>query len=118
MSVAEALARPGADRYPLPRIALALAAVAIVVAALALLMWLLAPAAAPPRPPARTPFGMGVREAAPVASGFGAYILALQGSLFRSLQAAVAALKVGIRDNGLVGVHGDVLKSISRAGGA
>jgi nickel/cobalt exporter len=84
-----------AGRRPqaLMRLGLALAAVAIVAAALALLMWLLAPVAPPPRPPARNPFGMGVREAAPAASGLGAYILALQGSFFRSLQAGVAALK-------------------------
>jgi len=95
MSVgAEALAEPAAGRsWLLPRIGLAVAAVAIVAAGLALLTWLLAPAAPPPRPPGRNPFGMGVREAAPAASGLGAYILALQGSFFRSLQAAVAAIK-------------------------
>jgi nickel/cobalt transporter (NicO) family protein len=90
----EALAKPAVGRSRLlPRIGLALAAIAVVAAGLALLMWLLAPAAPPPRPPARNPFGMGAREAAPTASGLGAYILALQGSFFRSLQAAVAALK-------------------------
>lgn len=84
--------RPGRSRL-VPRLALAVAAVALVAAGVALLMWLLAPAAPPPRPPARNPFGMGVREAAPAASGLGAYILALQGSFFRSLQQGVAALK-------------------------
>ncbi len=57
----------------------------------ALLMWLLAPAAAPPPP--RNPFGVGVREAATSAGGLGGFILALQGQFYRSLQAAVAALK-------------------------
>jgi nickel/cobalt exporter len=56
-------------------------------------MWLVSPVAPPPRPPARNPFGMGMREAAPAATGVGAYILALQSSFFRGLQAAVAALK-------------------------
>lgn len=92
--IAEALSAPPTRRSRLvPRLALALAAVALVAAGVALLMWLLAPAAPPPRPPARNPFGMGVREAAPAASGLGAYILALQGSFFRSLQQGVAALK-------------------------
>jgi ABC-type nickel/cobalt efflux system permease component RcnA len=73
------------------RLALAVAAVAVVAGGIAFLMWLLAPAAAPP--PARNPFGVGVREAAPSAGGLGGFILALQGQFYRSLQAAVAALK-------------------------
>lgn len=90
----EALSQPEAARSrPLARLALALAAVGLVAGAVALLMWLLAPAAPPPPPPARNPFGMGVREAAPAASGLGAYILALQGSFFRSLQQGVVALR-------------------------
>jgi nickel/cobalt exporter len=92
---AGALAAPPGRPHALRRLALGLAAVALVAAALALLMWLLAPAGPPPRPPARNPFGMGVREAAPAASGLGAYVLALQASFFRSLQAGVAALKDG-----------------------
>jgi nickel/cobalt exporter len=78
--------------YMLIRIGIAVLAVAIVAAAAAAIMALLAPAAPPPSP-ARNPFGMGVREAAPAASGIGAYILALQGGFFRSLQGAVSALK-------------------------
>ena len=78
--------------HMLIRIAVAVLAVAAVTATVAALMAVLAPAAAPP-PPARNPFGMGVREAAPAASGVGAYILALQGGFFRSLQGAVLALK-------------------------
>ena len=75
----------------LARLALALGAVAAVAGGIALLVWLLAPAAPPP--PARTPFGIGVREAAPSAGGLGGYILAVQAQFYRSLQAAVAALK-------------------------
>jgi nickel/cobalt transporter (NicO) family protein len=94
IGAAAGAAAPAGGRSQLPaRIALALAAVAIVAAGLSLLIWLLAPAAPPPRLPARAPFGMGMREAAPAASGLGAYILALQSSFFRSLQGAVAALK-------------------------
>ncbi|HEX8166111.1 MAG TPA: nickel transporter [Beijerinckiaceae bacterium] len=74
------------------RLAVAVLAVAAVAAAVAALAALLAPAA-PPLPPQKNPFGMGVREAAPAASGIGAYILALQGGFFRSLQGAVSALK-------------------------
>jgi nickel/cobalt exporter len=73
------------------RLLIALAAVALVGGAVALLIWLATPTAPPP--PARNPFGMGVREAAPSASGLGAYILALQASFFRSLQSTVSALK-------------------------
>jgi nickel/cobalt exporter len=91
---AEALARPVAGRPRLlAQVGLALAAVAIVAAGLALAMWLVSPVAPPPRLPARNPFGMGMREAAPAATGVGAYILALQSSFFRGLQAAVSALK-------------------------
>ena len=46
-----------------------------------------------PPVPTKAPFGMGLREAAPAASGLGAYVLALQSSFYRSLEAAVAALK-------------------------
>jgi nickel/cobalt exporter len=76
-----------------PRFALLLAAVAAVALGMAVLAWLFSPAAPPP---ARAPFGLGMREAAPASSGFGAYILAVQGSFYRSLQSAVTALK----DNG------------------
>jgi ABC-type nickel/cobalt efflux system permease component RcnA len=70
---------------------LAAAAVGAVAGGLALLVWLVAPAVPPP--PARNPFGVGVREAAPAAGGLGGYILAVQGQFYRSLQTAVAALK-------------------------
>jgi nickel/cobalt transporter (NicO) family protein len=44
-------------------------------------------------PPVRSPFGAGMREAAPAAGGLGGYILAVQGNFYRSLQAAVLGLK-------------------------
>jgi ABC-type nickel/cobalt efflux system permease component RcnA len=89
---AEALPSGFADRNQLAlRLVVAAAAVAAVALGLALLVWLLAPAAAPP--PARNPFGVGVREAAPSAGGLGGYILAVQGQFYRGLQAAVAAVK-------------------------
>lgn len=72
------------------RLALALAAVATVAGFLALLAWFFGPAT----PPAlKNPFGAGLREAAPSAQGLGAWILAVQGGFYRSLQAAVLALK-------------------------
>ena len=88
-----ALARPlGPDRaHSLLRLGVALAAVAIMAAAVGLLAYLLSPPAPPP--PTRNPFGMGVREAAPSATGIGASILAMQASFFRALQVGVAALK-------------------------
>lgn len=92
MSVtAEALPTLPRARSLLPRFALVLAALALVGAAAALLAWVLAPAAPPP--PTRAPFGMGLREAAPAASGFSATLLAFQSNFYRSLQAAVMALK-------------------------
>ncbi|MCJ2144001.1 nickel/cobalt transporter [Methylobacterium sp. E-066] len=74
---------------------LGLMAGAIVLAALvaAGLAWLIAPGIA--APPARSPFGIGFREATPAATGLGGVILALQASFSRSLNAAVAALKGG-----------------------
>ena len=92
MSVtAQAVAAAPLRNQLLVRLALAGGAVAIVAGALALLVWLLAPPAPPA--PVRNPFGVGVREAAPAAGGLGGYLLAVQGQFYRSLQAAVAALK-------------------------
>jgi nickel/cobalt transporter (NicO) family protein len=93
MSVTAQTLSPGvAVRSPLLlRLALAVGAIVLVASGVALLIWLLAPASPPP--PVRNPFGIGVREAAPSASGIGGYILAVQGQFYRSLQAAVAALK-------------------------
>lgn len=92
MSTATTLpAQAPAPFSPVARLALALAAVAAVAGILALIAWLVAPAAPPP--PMRNPFGAGVREAAPAAGGIGGLILAMQGTFYRSLQGAVAALK-------------------------
>ena len=83
-------AAPHRNRLAL-RLALAAAALALVGGAVALLAWALAPGAPPP--PVRNPFGVGMREAAPAATGLGATILALQSTFYRSIQVAVAALK-------------------------
>jgi ABC-type nickel/cobalt efflux system permease component RcnA len=75
----------------LVRLGLAFGAIIVVAGGVALLAWLLMPVMAPPPP--RNPFGIGVREAAPSAGGLGGLILVLQGQFYRSLQAAVTALK-------------------------
>lgn len=74
------------------RIALAAAATILVAAVLALIVAAFAPASPTP---VKNPFGMGVREAAP-SGAFGAQILAVQASFYKSLQASVRELK----DNG------------------
>src|SRR4051794_11164604 len=93
MSVtAQSLPAPAASANRLgSRLVLALAAVAAVAGAVAALAWLFGPSVPPPT--AKNPFGVGVREAAPSAQGLGAWILAVQGGFYRSLQAAVLALK-------------------------
>ena len=73
------------------RLALAAAALAAVAGVLALLSALWISAAPPPAP--RNPFGTGLREAAPAASGFGAGILALQAEFYRGLTGALEALR-------------------------
>lgn len=73
---------------------LALAVGAILLAALLLAGLSLLAGAVAPAPP-RSPFGVGFREAAPGASVLGAWLLALQSSFSRSLQAAVAAIGAG-----------------------
>jgi len=73
------------------RLALAVAAMAAVAGAVALLAWLFGPALPASAP--KNPFGAGLREAGPSAQGFGAWILAIQGAFYRSLQAAVLGLK-------------------------
>ena len=75
----------------LRRAAVATLALALVVAAGALLAWLVLPAAPPP--PARNPFGIGMREAAPAATGLAARILAWQAAFFVQLRGALSALK-------------------------
>lgn len=64
------------------RIAVAVTAVALVAAALALIAWAAGQAAAPAPP--KSPFGTGLREAAPTGS-FGALILALQSRFYQAL---------------------------------
>ena len=93
MSVtAQSLPAPAASANRLGlRLVLALTAVAAVAGAVAALAWLFGPSVPPPT--AKNPFGVGVREAAPSAQGLGAWILAVQGGFYRSLQAAVLALK-------------------------
>ena len=82
--------RAGASRFGL-RLALAFAALAAVAGAAAALASAIGPEI--PRSAPRSPFGAGLREAAPSAQGLGAWLLALQGAFSRSLQAAVLALK-------------------------
>lgn len=70
---------------------LALGAVVAATLIVAVLVWLVSPEMRAPAP--RSPFGIGFREAAPAATGLGGWILALQSSFSRSLQASVQALK-------------------------
>ena len=79
---------PAAPRTPLgPRLALVAAAVLAAALILAALSWLVMPELAPPP---RSPFGI-----APAATGLGGWLLAVQSSFSRSLQAAVQALRGG-----------------------
>lgn len=87
-ALAGAPAQPG----PLRRLVLALAAVALVGGAVSLVLWLSASAIAPP---VRHPFGMGVREATPSASGLGAVLLAWQSAFFGGLREALASIRDG-----------------------
>jgi nickel/cobalt transporter (NicO) family protein len=63
--------------------------------AVAALLALAAALAGPPPAPPRSPFGMGLREAAPAASGIGAVLVGLQDRFMRALQAALTALDAG-----------------------
>ncbi|WP_019906411.1 hypothetical protein [Methylobacterium sp. 77] len=94
MSVGTAIAGPDGTRARLAwQVALAVAAVGIVALVLTGLMLWLGSGAVPP--PSRSPFGIGFREAAPSANGLGGWLLAMQSSFSRSLQATVAAIKDG-----------------------
>jgi hypothetical protein len=94
---AEALPVPQVGRpRVLMRLAAAAVAVAVVAAMIVVVIAVLAPTTS--SKPKRNPFGMGLREAAPAASGIGAYILALQTSFFRSLQAGIPGLRLGRGD--------------------
>ncbi|WP_243374567.1 nickel/cobalt transporter [Microvirga solisilvae] len=91
MSVTSApLSSPASSRSRLwQRLGLMLAAVAVIAAAMSLLALWIGPIGAPPP---RSPFGMGVREAAP-SGDFGAWILSIQSGFYASLQGSVRALK-------------------------
>nr|WP_128565031.1 nickel transporter [Methylobacterium crusticola] len=85
----------------LRRLALALLAVLAAAGLLALLLALLGPGLR--APPARSPFGIGFREAAPSGAGsLGAWLLAMQAGFSRSLQAAVTGIKGGEGGYGLL----------------
>lgn len=90
MSVAALRPPPERSRVGL-RLVVALAAVLTVGAIAALAAWLLAPAAAPPPP--RNPFGTGLRESAPAASGLGSWLLAWQGRFYAGLREHLSALR-------------------------
>jgi nickel/cobalt transporter (NicO) family protein len=74
------------------RLLVAAVAVGLVLAGLALLAWLVGAAATAPPPP-KSPFGTGLREAAPAAGGIGGIILSVQAQFYKALTDAVAALK-------------------------
>ncbi|MEZ0172162.1 nickel/cobalt transporter [Microvirga sp. TS319] len=71
------------------RLVLAVAAVAVVAAGMGLLALWIGPVGAPPP---RSPFGMGIREAAP-SGHLGAWLLSVQSGFYASLQASVRAMK-------------------------
>lgn len=81
---------PAPTRWPL-RAALAAAAVLLVAGGLALAWHVAAPAI--PARPARNPFGVGLREAAPSASGLGRYLIAWQSAFYTALRSGLSALK-------------------------
>ena len=72
------------------RLAVTLAALATVTATLALIVWLFTPAVVMPP---RNPFGLGIREAAPMPGGLGGVILALQASFYGALRNGIAAVR-------------------------
>ncbi|WP_091137386.1 nickel/cobalt transporter [Microvirga guangxiensis] len=71
------------------RLGLMVLAVALMAAAMSLLALWIGPVNAPAP---RSPFGMGIREAAP-SGDFGAWLLSIQSGFYASLQASVRALK-------------------------
>src|SRR4051812_15604466 len=94
MSLADTPATSDAGQgAPWVRVGLAAGAILLIAACIGVAAWLLVPATAH-IPAARNPFAGGLREAAPAASGFGAYILALQGSFYRLLQGSISDLKL------------------------
>ena len=90
MSVAALADRSSGGGQRLRQAALALAAIVAVGSVAAALVWLLAPAAPMP---VRSPFGMGLTEAAPGASALGRLILSAQSSFYLALKAALGTLR-------------------------
>jgi nickel/cobalt exporter len=87
--IAEPVAAPAPPRRTLLlRLLVAVAATGLVAALIGLGLSLV-PAPALPK----SPFGMGVREAAPAATGIGGVILALQAQLDLALRSALSALR-------------------------
>jgi len=81
---------PDPGRTPLwRRLGIMLAAVAIVAAAMGLIGLWLGPVS---KPPPRSPFGIGLREAVPSGS-IGAWILSVQSEFYGSLRAGVREMK-------------------------
>ena len=81
---------PGNGRAPLwRRLGVILAAIAVIALAMGLIGLWLGPVG---KPPPRSPFGMGLREATPSGS-LGVWILSVQSGFYGSLQAGVRAVK-------------------------
>lgn len=74
----------------LARLVTVVIALGIIGGACALLAWLLWPTSS--LPPAKVPFGLA-REAAPITTGLGGYLLALQGRFYQSMTNAVVMVK-------------------------
>ncbi len=94
---------PASGRRLALRVALMLAATLAVAGAFAVLALLIG-GAEPPRPPTRVPFGAGLREAAPAATGIGAILLSWQSAFYRALTASLSALKSDGGVSALVGL--------------
>jgi ABC-type nickel/cobalt efflux system permease component RcnA len=89
---AQSLALPASQkRGPAPRLFLAVSALVLVALGTAVLMSLFVPSAPPT--PTKTPFGMGIREAAPSTGGLGGAILMLQSRFYALMQSSVTDLK-------------------------
>ena len=87
--------RPVAAPHWLARLALALLAVALVAGCVALIGALVA-GSAPPPPKTPHPFGMGLREAGPAATGgIAGWLLAWQSDFFNALRTALGGLRDG-----------------------
>ena len=91
VTAAEAQARtPSLLRTGLIALA-AIAAVALLIFAVTALF----SGVEPPKPPPRNPFGVGPREAGAPTNAFAAWVMAQQSAFYRSMTAALAALKSG-----------------------